>query len=164
MSSKGNKCHYLEWKASQSLYTLGYLFYVLIFIVCAMLLSICSEDEEELTSSSMRHRLVNGSCQPFCAAQARGQGHLQRIISIEEDHLPSFLIDCQVQTPLQECNEGKKVSDNEDNIDLVMSDIHARMSSASHQQSMEKMETPSSPRGQPVGKENSMNVSFVTLL
>lgn len=112
----------------------------------------------------MRHRLVNGSCQSFCAAQARGQGHLQRIISIEEDHLPSFLIDCQVQTPLQECNEGKKVSDNEDNIDLVMSDIHPRMSSASHQQSMEKMETPSSPRGQPVGKENSMNVSFVTLL
>uniref|UniRef100_A0AAX7SS64 EF-hand domain-containing protein n=1 Tax=Astatotilapia calliptera TaxID=8154 RepID=A0AAX7SS64_ASTCA len=91
---------------------------------------------------------------------SRGQGHLQRIISIEEDHLPSFLIDCQVQTPLQECNEGKKVSDNEDNIDLVMSDIHPRMSSASHQQSMEKMETPSSPRGQPVGKENSMNVSF----
>uniref|UniRef100_A0AAX7TKV4 EF-hand domain-containing protein n=1 Tax=Astatotilapia calliptera TaxID=8154 RepID=A0AAX7TKV4_ASTCA len=128
----------------QSLYTLGYLFYVLMFIVCAMLLSICSEDEEELTSSSMRHRLVNGSCQPFCAAQARGQGHLQRIISIEEDHLPSFLIDCQVQTPLQECNEGKKVSDNEDNIDL-------------------KMETPSSPRGQPVGKENSMNEEVSTL-
>ncbi|XP_005734854.1 ras and EF-hand domain-containing protein homolog [Pundamilia nyererei] len=122
-----------------------------------------SEDEEELTSSSMRHRLVNGSCQSFCAAQARGQGHLQRIISIEEDHLPSFLIDCQVQTPLQECNEGKKVSDNEDNIDLVMSDIHPRMSSASHQQSMEKMETPSSPRGQPVGKENSMNEEVSTL-
>uniref|UniRef100_A0A668UU45 EF-hand domain-containing protein n=1 Tax=Oreochromis aureus TaxID=47969 RepID=A0A668UU45_OREAU len=89
-----------------------------------------------------------------------GQGHLQRIISIEEDHLPSFLYDCQIQTPLQECNGGKKVSDNEDNIDLVMSDIHPRMSSVSHQQSMEKMETPSSPRGQPVGKENSMNVSF----
>uniref|UniRef100_A0A669BF06 Calcium release activated channel regulator 2A n=1 Tax=Oreochromis niloticus TaxID=8128 RepID=A0A669BF06_ORENI len=134
----------VKWKASQSLYNHGYLFYVLMFIVFAMLLSICSEDEEELTSSSMRQRLVNGSCQPFCAAQARGQGHLQRIISIEEDHLPSFLNDCQIQTPLQECNGGKKVSDNEDNIDL-------------------KMETPSSPRGQPVGKENSMNEEVSTL-
>uniref|UniRef100_A0A3Q4HJF3 Calcium release activated channel regulator 2A n=1 Tax=Neolamprologus brichardi TaxID=32507 RepID=A0A3Q4HJF3_NEOBR len=41
----------------------------------------------------------------------------------------------------------------------LLSDIHPRMSSASHQQSMEKMETPSSPRGQPVGKENSEEVS-----
>uniref|UniRef100_A0A3Q4MVY8 Calcium release activated channel regulator 2A n=1 Tax=Neolamprologus brichardi TaxID=32507 RepID=A0A3Q4MVY8_NEOBR len=42
-------------------------------------------------------------------------------------------------------------------------DIHPRMSSASHQQSMEKMETPSSPRGQPVGKENSVNEEVSTL-
>uniref|UniRef100_A0A3Q0RQV7 Calcium release activated channel regulator 2A n=1 Tax=Amphilophus citrinellus TaxID=61819 RepID=A0A3Q0RQV7_AMPCI len=112
-------------------------------------------DDDELTSSSVRQSLVNGSYQPFCPARATG--HLQRIISIEEDHLPSLLNDCQVQTALPECNEGEEVSDNEENIDLVMSNIHPHASSTLHQQSMETIETPTSPRGQPVGKENSMN-------
>ncbi|KAM9351633.1 EF-hand calcium-binding domain-containing protein 4B [Symphorus nematophorus] len=110
-----------------------------------------SEDEEELTSSSVRQKLANGSC----------RGHLQRIISIEEDHLPHLLqSDCQTQSPLQECSEGEEASDNEENIDLVMSDIYPPVSSTQQQKSkdtVEKREAPTSPRGQPVGKETSIN-------
>lgn len=131
--------------------------------ICASVISprSRSEDDDELTSGSVRQTSVNGSYQPFCPAQATG--HLQRIISIEEDHLPSLLDDCQVQTTLQECNEGQEASDNEENPDLVMNNIHQHASSALHQQSVEMIETPTSPRGQPVGKENSMNVSMQTL-
>uniref|UniRef100_A0A4W6BRV1 Calcium release activated channel regulator 2A n=1 Tax=Lates calcarifer TaxID=8187 RepID=A0A4W6BRV1_LATCA len=86
----------------------------------------------ELASSAMRQNLTNGACQPSCPAETRG--HLQRIISIEEDHLPHLLqTDCPAQPPLQEYSE--EASDNEENIDL----------------------TPTSPRGQPVGKETSIN-------
>uniref|UniRef100_A0A8C3G607 Calcium release activated channel regulator 2A n=1 Tax=Cyclopterus lumpus TaxID=8103 RepID=A0A8C3G607_CYCLU len=107
-------------------------------VACAIMsLSICSEDEEELITSSARHRLTNGSCQSSCTENTRG--HLQRIISIEEDHLPHLLQnDCRPRTPLQECSEEEEASDNEEYTDL-------------------KRETPSSPRAQPVGKENSLN-------
>uniref|UniRef100_UPI0037E97166 EF-hand calcium-binding domain-containing protein 4B n=1 Tax=Semicossyphus pulcher TaxID=241346 RepID=UPI0037E97166 len=112
-----------------------------------------SEDEEELTMSSLRHNLANGSCQT--------RGHLRRIISIEEDHLPHLLqSDCQAQSPLQECSEEEEASDAEENIDLVMSDIYPGASSAKQQMSEgseENSETPTSPRGQPVGKETSIN-------
>uniref|UniRef100_A0A7N6FEW7 EF-hand domain-containing protein n=1 Tax=Anabas testudineus TaxID=64144 RepID=A0A7N6FEW7_ANATE len=117
-----------------------------------------SEDQEEQTSNCVRQNLANGSCQPSCPKTG---GHLQRIISIEEDHLPHLLQNnCQAQTPLQECSEGEEASDNEENIDLVMSDIYPCASSPQQQQSTtntEKRETPTSPRGQPVGKETSLN-------
>lgn len=128
-----------------------------------MLLSICSEDEEELTTGYVRENLTNGSCQFSHTAETRG--HLQRIISIEEDPLPHLLQnDCQAQT-LHECSEGEEASDNEENIDLVMSDIYPCASSAQQQKSKgteEKRDTPTSPRGQPVGKETSINVSMWT--
>ncbi|XP_035520196.1 ras and EF-hand domain-containing protein homolog [Morone saxatilis] len=115
-----------------------------------------SEDEEEPTTTScVRQSLANGSC------TAGTRGHLQRIISIEEDHLPHLLQnDCQTQAPLRECSEGEEASDNEENIELVMSDIYPHASSAQQQESegtVEKRETPTSPRGQPVGKETSIN-------
>ncbi|XP_029009714.1 EF-hand calcium-binding domain-containing protein 4B [Betta splendens] len=110
-----------------------------------------SEDEEELTSSCLRQNLANGSC------QSENGGHLQRIISIEEDHLPHLLqSDCQAQTPIKECSKGEEDSDNEENIDLMMSDIYPRASSPQQQQS-ETRQAPISPRGQPVGKETSIN-------
>ncbi|XP_039990131.1 ras and EF-hand domain-containing protein homolog isoform X1 [Xiphias gladius] len=118
-----------------------------------------SGDEEDLPSSSVKQNLANGSCQPSRPAETRG--HLQRIISIEEDHLPHLLQnDCQAQSPLQECSEAEEDSDNEENVDLVMSDIFPCASSVQQQQSkgnVEKRETPTSPRGQPVGKETSIN-------
>ncbi|XP_038562582.1 ras and EF-hand domain-containing protein homolog [Micropterus salmoides] len=117
-----------------------------------------SEDEEELTTGYVRENLTNGSCQFSHTAETRG--HLQRIISIEEDPLPHLLQnDCQAQT-LHECSEGEEASDNEENIDLVMSDIYPCASSAQQQKSKgteEKRDTPTSPRGQPVGKETSIN-------
>uniref|UniRef100_A0A4W6BYV0 Calcium release activated channel regulator 2A n=1 Tax=Lates calcarifer TaxID=8187 RepID=A0A4W6BYV0_LATCA len=128
--------------------------------VCAIYYSAINSingDVEELASSAMRQNLTNGACQPSCPAETRG--HLQRIISIEEDHLPHLLqTDCPAQPPLQEYSE--EASDNEENIDLVMSDIYPHESSAQQQQSkgnVEKRETPTSPRGQPVGKETSIN-------
>ncbi|XP_058501895.1 EF-hand calcium-binding domain-containing protein 4B isoform X1 [Solea solea] len=110
-----------------------------------------SGDEEELISSSVRQNIANGSYQPSCLAERRGQ--LQRIISIEEDHLPHLLHnDRQVQTALPECTEGEEASDSEENMDLVMSDIYPCSS-----ENVEDRETPTSPRVQPVGKETSVN-------
>uniref|UniRef100_A0A8C4HCZ6 EF-hand domain-containing protein n=1 Tax=Dicentrarchus labrax TaxID=13489 RepID=A0A8C4HCZ6_DICLA len=100
-------------------------------VLAITLLSVCSEDEEEPTTTSyVRQSLANGSC------TAGTRGHLRRIISIEEDHLPHLLQnDCQAQAPLRECSEGEEESKG----------------------TVEKRETPTSPRGQPVGKETSIN-------
>uniref|UniRef100_A0A8D3AHD9 EF-hand domain-containing protein n=1 Tax=Scophthalmus maximus TaxID=52904 RepID=A0A8D3AHD9_SCOMX len=120
-----------------------------------------SGDEEELTSSSVRQSLANGSYQPSCPAERRG--HLQRIISIEEDHLPHLLQnDYRAQTPLRECSEGEEEEeafDDEENIDLVMSDIYPHASTVQQQseENAAQRETPNSPRVQPVGKETSIN-------
>uniref|UniRef100_A0A672ZWX1 Ras and EF-hand domain-containing protein homolog n=1 Tax=Sphaeramia orbicularis TaxID=375764 RepID=A0A672ZWX1_9TELE len=112
----------------------------------------CSEEDEDPSTGSVRHGVANGSCPQPGAEKIRG--HLQRIISIEEDHLPHLLQrDCQVQTPLQECAEGEE--DSEDNIELVMSNIIP--SAEQSKGSVERRETPTSPRGQPVGKETSIN-------
>ncbi|XP_077372690.1 EF-hand calcium-binding domain-containing protein 4B [Festucalex cinctus] len=85
------------------------------------------------------------------------RSYLQRIISIEEDHLPHLLQNGgQTQVPLQPFVEGEELSDHEENIDLLMSDI----CSAQPQQSQgagEISQSPMSPRGQPVGKETSIN-------
>lgn len=122
-------------------------------------LGLCSENEEELTSSSLREKLSNGS-----RPEVR-RGYLQRIISIEEDHLPHLLhCDYPTQTPLQTCAEGEETADNEGNMDLEMSDIYPGVSSPQQQQQQSKRHeaprgTPTSPRGQPVGKETGMNVS-----
>uniref|UniRef100_A0A672ZUB8 Ras and EF-hand domain-containing protein homolog n=1 Tax=Sphaeramia orbicularis TaxID=375764 RepID=A0A672ZUB8_9TELE len=110
------------------------------------------EEDEDPSTGSVRHGVANGSCPQPGAEKIRG--HLQRIISIEEDHLPHLLQrDCQVQTPLQECAEGEE--DSEDNIELVMSNIIP--SAEQSKGSVERRETPTSPRGQPVGKETSIN-------
>lgn len=126
-----------------------------------MIIFNCSEDEEDVTTSSVGQNLTNGPIRASCK-----RGHLQRIISIEEDHLPHLLQDdCQVQTPLRECREAEDASDIEDNIDLVMSDIYPHASAAQQQllkETGEKRVTPTSPRGQPVGKETSINVSMWT--
>ena len=137
--------------------------FVLCFLVkwAVIFLCNCSGYEEELNSSSVRQNPANGSSHPSCPAETRR--HLQRIISIEEDHLPHLLQnDCQAQTPLQECSEGEEASDNEENIDLVMNDIFPCASSVQQQSkgNIGRRETPTSPRGQPVGKETSLNVSM----
>ncbi|KAE8613647.1 hypothetical protein XENTR_v10007804 [Xenopus tropicalis] len=65
---------------------------------------------------------------------------LQRIISIEEDHLPQ-LLDTQEERPL---HEWKEVDESEETRVEVFE---------STEEQVPKGEVPSSPRGQPVGKE-----------
>ncbi|MEQ2194477.1 hypothetical protein XENOCAPTIV_029911 [Xenoophorus captivus] len=120
------------------------------------------EDEEELTSTALRQTLVNGLYQPSISAEASGR--FQRIISIEEDHLPYLLIESQTENAVQEYAEGERGSGSEDGVDM-MSAVYGR--SSPHQlqpseESVEERQIPSSPRGQPVGKETSINVSVAT--
>ncbi|CAJ1057172.1 EF-hand calcium-binding domain-containing protein 4B [Xyrichtys novacula] len=110
--------------------------------------------DEELTVNSRRHSLTNGSCQR--------RGHLQRIISIEEDHLPHLLqMDHQVPSLLQECSEGEEATEEDNDIELVMSDIIPPASSTPQQEQQkskrEEGVTPTFPRGQPVGKDTSVD-------
>ncbi|KAM4553815.1 EF-hand calcium-binding domain-containing protein 4B [Fundulus diaphanus] len=116
-----------------------------------------SEDDEELASAALRPTL-NGFYQPSFPAEARCR--FQRIISIEEDHLPYLLNEGQAQKALQKSAEGERHCDVEDGVDVMMSDIYWRSSPLLQQQSEEGLEdrqVPSSPRGQPVGKETSIN-------
>uniref|UniRef100_A0A4W5PAJ6 Calcium release activated channel regulator 2A n=1 Tax=Hucho hucho TaxID=62062 RepID=A0A4W5PAJ6_9TELE len=78
---------------------------------------------------------------------------LQRIISIEEDHLPQLLQD-DYQTQLWEWHEE------EEHIELQMNSINPPSSPQTmEQQPVDTRETemPTSPRGQPVGKETIGN-------
>ncbi|XP_030223121.1 ras and EF-hand domain-containing protein [Gadus morhua] len=84
----------------------------------------------------------------------RSRGHLQRIISIEEDPLPQLL---QAAPPLQtwsrveeEVEEVEEAEVEEEGMDLVMSDIRSPAPQAARDK-----DAPTSPRGQPVGKETS---------
>lgn len=105
----------------------------------------------------MRQNPANVSSCP-CGPEVT-RGYLQRIISIEEDHLPHLLQNgTQAQILLQPFIEGEDVSDHEENIDLVMHDIYHTQLQLSLGAG-EISQTPMSPRGQPVGKETSINVS-----
>ncbi|XP_063784535.1 EF-hand calcium-binding domain-containing protein 4B [Pseudophryne corroboree] len=74
-----------------------------------------------------------------------GKAHqLQRIISIEEDHLPQYL-DSQQERPL---NDWQEVDEKEDTV--------SAKNSHTEEQTPTK-EVPTSPRGQPVGKETMPN-------
>lgn len=121
--------------------------------MCLCVFSEGEEEEEEGSRDSVRQGL----------ATRESRGHLQRIISIEEDHLPHLLQrDSQAQTPLRECSEAEEAEeveeaeeaeDGEDNIELVMSDIYPQPESDGRARN-----APTSLRGQPVGKETSISV------
>ncbi|XP_054881373.1 EF-hand calcium-binding domain-containing protein 4B-like [Poeciliopsis prolifica] len=115
-----------------------------------------SEDEEEPTPSALRQNL-NGFYQPTFPAEAGSR--FQRIISIEEDHLPYLLNSSLAQNTLQNWAEVETRLDDEDDVD-VMSEPHCRSSPIPEQQSEER-QIPSSPRGQPVGKETTINEESV---
>uniref|UniRef100_A0AAV2L4M9 EF-hand domain-containing protein n=1 Tax=Knipowitschia caucasica TaxID=637954 RepID=A0AAV2L4M9_KNICA len=100
------------------------------------------------SSDVFRSEEEEDSCRESTKASISAEvkrGHFQRIISIEEDHLPHLLhTRCQLQRPLRQCSEAE-----EESMDLVMSDILQPPSN----------EAPLSPRGQPVGKETTTTVS-----
>lgn len=92
--------------------------------------------------------------------------HLQRIISIEEDHLPQLLQD-DYQAQLRDWSEEgeeaeEEEEEEEERIDLKMSSIYPPSSPSSITREQQQAETPTSPRGQPVGKETIVNVSICT--
>ncbi|XP_057693263.1 EF-hand calcium-binding domain-containing protein 4B [Corythoichthys intestinalis] len=118
-------------------------------------LSKSCEDVEEDVRQNSANMLKNP-----CGLEVT-RGYLPRIISIEEDHLPHLLQNGgHGQIPLQPYNEGEEVKNQEENIDLVMSDIYPAQLYLSNGESNgvgEVFQTPMFPRGQPVGKENSIN-------
>ncbi|XP_036374436.1 ras and EF-hand domain-containing protein homolog [Megalops cyprinoides] len=134
-----------------------------------------SEDEEEVTSLSRRKDSggMNGhGPAPGQEGQGAGKpgvrGQLGRIISIEEDHLPQLLQD-QYEAQLQEWSEEEE-DEEEEHTDLEMSNIFPASPTAAVPVTPEEPpptdhgvpspsngDTPSSPRGQPVGKETVLH-------
>uniref|UniRef100_A0A4W5P051 Calcium release activated channel regulator 2A n=1 Tax=Hucho hucho TaxID=62062 RepID=A0A4W5P051_9TELE len=114
-----------------------------------------SEDEEVVLHHSKRKSPggVNGYSLEDVVDSRPLHRPLQRIISIEEDHLPQLLQD-DYQTQLWEWHEE------EEHIELQMNSINPPSSPQTmEQQPVDTRETemPTSPRGQPVGKETIGN-------
>ncbi|XP_052008897.1 EF-hand calcium-binding domain-containing protein 4B isoform X2 [Xyrauchen texanus] len=117
-----------------------------------------SDDEEEVLPHSKRKNMmgVNGhsvDLEEMVDGRISSKHHLQRIISIEEDHLP-HLLQQGFQKQLTQWSENEELEDA--NIDLHMSNIYPATStptSVSPPPGSRDAHTPTSPRGQPVGKE-----------
>lgn len=104
------------------------------------------------------HSLVLGQ-EDQADGQPPHRRHLQRVISIEEDHLPHLL---QVEYQAELRNWSEEEEELEEGIDLQMSSIYPIAStpiSQSPPSDSRNTHTPTSPRGQPVGKETAQSVS-----
>ncbi|CDQ72785.1 unnamed protein product [Oncorhynchus mykiss] len=118
-----------------------------------------SEDEEVVLpqSKSKSPGGVNGYSLEDVVDSRPLHRPLQRIISIEEDHLPQ-LLQGNYQTQLWEWHEE---AEEEEHIELQMTSINPPSSppTMEQQQPVDTRETemPTSPRGQPVGKETMGN-------
>uniref|UniRef100_A0A673X0C3 Calcium release activated channel regulator 2A n=1 Tax=Salmo trutta TaxID=8032 RepID=A0A673X0C3_SALTR len=85
---------------------------------------------------------------------------LQRIISIEEDHLPQLLQDDYHVQLCEWSEEAEEEGEEEEHIELQMNSIYPPSSLPTREQQpadTRESETPTSPRGQPVGKETVVN-------
>lgn len=103
-----------------------------------------SEEEEDVFGMTRRRSSLGLSGYPLTEEEPEAreprQGALRRIISIEEDPLPQ-LLDGTFQPPLSKCPEEEDVSDQ-------------RVEGQTQQVRPSPLELmPTSPRGQPVGKE-----------
>ncbi|KAK7160450.1 hypothetical protein R3I93_008180 [Phoxinus phoxinus] len=112
------------------------------------------EDEEVLPHSKRKNAsAVNGhsmNLEDMVDWRLPSKHQLQRIISIEEDPLPQ-LLQQGYQAQLREWSEDEEL---EEGIDLQMSNIYPTTSTpTSVSTPLEVAHTPTSPRGQPVGKE-----------
>ncbi|KAM9480849.1 EF-hand calcium-binding domain-containing protein 4B isoform 2-T2 [Clarias gariepinus] len=119
-----------------------------------------SDDDEDILPHSKRKSARGVKGQGLASGQ-EGQAeqwrspthHLQRIISIEEDHLPQFL---QKEYQAELKNWKEEDEDLEEGIDLQMTSILPSTSTPISQgppPESRHTQTPTSPRGQPVGKE-----------
>lgn len=126
-----------------------------------LFLALFSDDEEDILPHSKRKSGV-GIKLPTLAIEQKDQveglrspsHQLQRIISIEEDHLPQ-LLQKEYQAELRNWSEEEE--DLEDSIDLQMISIFPSTSTPVSQcppANSRHAHTPTSPRGQPVGKES----------
>ncbi|XP_043072794.1 EF-hand calcium-binding domain-containing protein 4B [Puntigrus tetrazona] len=112
------------------------------------------EDEEVLPQSKRKSMIgVNGhsmDLEDIVDGRPPSKHQLQRIISIEEDHLPQ-LLQQGYQAQLREWSEDEEL---EEGIDLQMSNIYPTTSTPTSVAPPPGVTpTPTSPRGQPVGKE-----------
>ncbi|XP_002667614.6 EF-hand calcium-binding domain-containing protein 4B [Danio rerio] len=114
-----------------------------------------SDEDEDVLPNSKRKNLIgiNGhsmDLEDIVDGRHPSKNQLRRIISIEEDPLPQ-LLQQGYQAQLREWSEDEEL---EETIDLQMSNIYPTTStptSASPPPAVSH--TPTSPRGQPVGKE-----------
>uniref|UniRef100_W5NJL9 Calcium release activated channel regulator 2A n=1 Tax=Lepisosteus oculatus TaxID=7918 RepID=W5NJL9_LEPOC len=118
--------------------------------------SIKSEDEDEILSYARRRNSagLNGYCQVSKENEVDGKmmrkPQLQRIISIEEDHLPQ-LLHVEYEAQLNEWTEED--DDVEDDLEVAAVSVISEDSTAEESDQASCSRAPSSPRGQPVGKE-----------
>ncbi|XP_077049746.1 EF-hand calcium-binding domain-containing protein 4B [Siphateles boraxobius] len=116
-----------------------------------------SDEDEEVLLHSKRKNVsgVNGhsmNLEDMVDGRPSSKHQLQRIISIEEDHLPQ-LLQRGYQAQLREWSEDEEL---EEGIDLQMSNIYPTTSTpTSVSPPLGVAHTPTSPRGQPVGKETA---------
>lgn len=125
-----------------------------------LFLKLFSDDDEDILPHSKRKSAVGVKAHSLALGQDdqtegwRSPKHqLQRIISIEEDHLPQ-LLQKEYQAELRNWSEEEE--DLEEGIDLQTTSIFPSTSTPIAQCppiESRRAHTPTSPRGQPVGKE-----------
>lgn len=126
-----------------------------------MVIVFSSDEEEEVLPHSKRKTTigVNGhimDLEDIVDGRPYSKHQLQRIISIEEDPLPQ-LLQQGYQAQLREWSEDEE--EEEEGIDLQMSNIYPTTSTpTSVSPPLGVSHTPTSPRGQPVGKETVQSV------
>ncbi|XP_041114045.1 EF-hand calcium-binding domain-containing protein 4B-like isoform X2 [Polyodon spathula] len=137
--------------------------------------SLKSDDEEDVLSKRRNSEGMNGHCQTTkendYESKMMKKQHLKRIISIEEDHLPQFLdVECGIQ--LNEWAEGAEEAEEQEEEEVgqrwqteTVGSAHVVAVSTSpaalgtmqrpaeQRDQVSSSGAPSSPRGQPVGKE-----------
>ncbi|RXM97057.1 EF-hand calcium-binding domain-containing protein 4B [Acipenser ruthenus] len=123
-------------------------------------------DDEDVLSKRRNSDSMNGDCQANKEndydSKMMKTRHLRRIISIEEDHLPQFL-DVEYGIELNEWTEEAEEQDEEEvgqrrqaeTLDSahVVAALGTTQSPAEQRDQVSSSGAPSSPRGQPVGKE-----------
>uniref|UniRef100_A0A8K9X0G2 EF-hand domain-containing protein n=1 Tax=Oncorhynchus mykiss TaxID=8022 RepID=A0A8K9X0G2_ONCMY len=123
----------------------------------------CLSSEEEVGLPHSKKKSpggVNGYSLEDVVASKPPHIPLQRIISIEEDHLPQLLQDDYHAQLCEWSEEAEEDGEEEEHIELQMNSIYPPSSLPTREQQpadTRESETPTSPRGQPVGKETVVN-------
>ncbi|XP_041746529.2 EF-hand calcium-binding domain-containing protein 4B isoform X1 [Coregonus clupeaformis] len=121
----------------------------------------CEEEEGGLPHSKRKSPGgVNGYSLDYVVDSNPPHRPLQRIISIEEDHLPQLLQDDYHAQLCEWSEEAEEEGEEAEHIELQMKSIYPPSSLPTREQQpadTRETETPTSPRGQPVGKETVVN-------